>query len=151
MIELLPYFIAGTAVCIISAGATVGTVVKAPLLRLVSRNPAVRLPFGLLCGVAAAEVVILAISFFVTLSGLGPGPPAAGGAGMAVGALVAASGMLAWAVGLLPNLYLLGKASEGAGRTGASSVQQPGYAVLLALPTPLFTFVLLLLLYLGFR
>jgi hypothetical protein len=151
MIELLPYFIAGTAVCTISAGATVGTVVKAPLLRLVSRNPAVRLPFGLLCGVAAAEVVILAISFFVTLSGLGPGPPAAGGsAGMAFGALVAASGMLAWAVGLLPNLYLLGKASEGAG-TGARSVQRPGYAVLLAFQTPFFTFVMILLLYLSFR
>ena len=151
MIELLPYFVAGSAVCAGSAGAVLSAAVKVPLLRLVSGNPGVRLPFGLLCGVAAAEAAILAISFFVVLSRLGSGPPAAGNsAGMAVGALVAASGMLSWIVNLLPNLFLLGKASDGAG-PGAPSVQQPGYAVLLALPTPLFTLGMLLLLYLGFR
>lgn len=150
MLELLPIFFAGVAILVIGLGAILSALVKKRLLRFFAcGSPRVR--WLSIVQVVAAEVLILACSIFVLLQRMSSSFPAFQGNGMwFLGVLFGGSTILYWVFGVIPNLYILGKTASEV-KDNREEFRRLGYAALLALPTPLFSFAVATVIYLSVR
>jgi hypothetical protein len=148
MLELLPLFFAGVAILVIGLGAILSALAKKRLLRFFAGgSPRVR--WLSIVQVVTAEVLILGCSIFVLLQRMSSSFPAFQGNGMwFLGVLFGGSTILYWVFGVIPNLYILGKTANEA-RGNREEFQRLGYAALLALPTPLFSFAVATAIYLS--
>jgi hypothetical protein len=146
MLELLPLFFAVAGILIIVLGAALAALVKMPLLRFCAGgSPRVR--WTTVLQVVVAEVLILGFSMLAVLHSLSSEAAAFRGHGLwFMVALFCGSTILYSAFGVIPNMYLLGKITDEDKENG-ENFQGLGYAALLALPTPLFSFTLAIILY----
>jgi hypothetical protein len=146
MLELLPLFLAVAGILIIGLGAALAALVKMPLLRFCAGgSPRVR--WTTVVQVVVAEVLILGCSVLAILQRMSSEVTAFHGYGLwFMGALFCGSTILYCAFGVIPNLYLIGKATTEV-KSSRKDFQRLGYAALLALPTPLFSFTLAIILY----
>jgi hypothetical protein len=150
MLELLPVFFAGVAILVIGLGAIHAALVKKRLLRFFACGSA-RVRWFTVVQVVTAEVLILGCSIFVLLQRMSLSFLAFQGDGMwFLGVLFGGSTILYWVFGVIPNLYILGKTASEA-KDNREEFRRLGFAALLALPTPVFSFAITTVIYLSVR
>jgi hypothetical protein len=146
MLELLPVFFAGAGIFIFGFGAVVGSLIKLPLLRFLAGGSS-RVRWSTIAKVSFWEVVILFLSVLALLYRMSSEPFVFQGHPFwFMSVLFGCSTILYCVFGIIPNLYLLGKVVQE-DKDRQNEFQKLGYAALLALPTPLFSFALASVLY----